>query len=279
MKLGMIVNAPEGEPDSLKPSFVILSGPDLNGDLRKVAEWGYDGVELGVCNPSLLDSQQICDLLDKYQLELIGLCTGEVYGQDRLAIAGMPPETARAAEERLCAIVDFATEFGEGTMVNIGRVRGRLDPEKPQESWDTAVATLRRISDHAAPGGVRLTLEPANHYEVGFIFTTQDGLAFVKEVDRPNFGLVLDTYHMNIEDQNIYASFREARRYCWHVHISDSNRKWPGNAHIDFGSIVATLTDIGYTGYLSAETFPWPDAETAGLETIRHMRRWVPPKK
>lgn len=276
MKLGMIINTPDGKPDSLKPSFVILDGPDLEGNLRKTAEWGYDGVELGLRDPALLDSRQIRNLLQEYQLELIGLCTGEVYGQDGLGIAGMPPEIARAAEARLCAIVDFAAEVGEGTMLNIGRVRGRLDPDRPKETWDTAVDTLQRISDYAAPKGVRLTLEPANHYEVNFILSTQDGLAFVKEVDRPNFGLVLDTYHMNIEDQNIHASFRQARRYCWHVHISDNNRRWPGNAHIDFGSIVATLADIGYNDYLSAEAFPWPDAETAGFETIRYMRRWVP---
>jgi sugar phosphate isomerase/epimerase len=276
MKLAIIVNTLVGEPDPSKPSWVILDGPDLDGNLRKAADWGYDGVELGVCDPATLDSQQIHDSLERYQLEMVGLCTGEVWGQDGLGLAGMPPGISRAAEERLRAFVDLAAEFGEGTMVSLGRVRGRLDPEKPQESWDTAVAAFRRLCDYAAPQGVRLTLEPVNHYEENFVFSTQDGLAAVKEVDRPNFGLVLDTYHMNIEDRNIYASFREARRVCWHVHVADNNRKWPGNAHIDFGSIVATLTDIGYTGYLSVEALPWPDPDTAGLETIRYMRRWVP---
>jgi len=113
---------------------------------------------------------------------------------------------------------------------------------------------------------------------VNFIVTTQDGIAMAQAVDRPNFGLMLDTYHINIEDQNIYASLRQARPYCWHVHIADNNRKWPGNAHIDFASIVATLADLGYAGYLSAECAPWPDPETAGRETLHYMRRWVPRK-
>ena len=274
MKLGLII----GTSDLLKPSWIILTGPDLEGNLRKAAKWGYDGVELALRNPALLDSQQIRNWLEAYHLELIGLCTGEVFGQDGLAIAGMPSEVARTAEARLRAIIDFAAEFGKGVIVNIGRVRGRLDPEEPQASWDTAVAAFQRLSDYALPKEVRLTLEPVNHYEVNFILTTQDGLAFARDVDRPNFGLMLDTYHMNIEDQNIYASFRQARRYCWHVHIADNNRKWPGNAHIDFPSIVATLADLGYTGYLSAEVFPWPDSDTAGMETIRYMRRWVAKK-
>jgi sugar phosphate isomerase/epimerase len=272
MKLGFII----GTPDLLEPSFMILTGPDLEGNLRQAAEWGYDGVELALRDPALLDSGQIRDWFQKYQLELIALCTGEVWGQEGLGIAGMPPETARAAEARLRAIIDFGAEFDEGVMINIGRVRGRIDPEQPQASWDAAVAAFQTLSDYAAPKGVRLILEPVNHYEVNFILSTQDGLAFAKDVNRSNFGLMLDTYHMNIEDQNIYASFREARKYCWHVHIADNNRKWPGNAHIDFPSIVATLSDLGYAGYLSAEIYPWPDPETAGIETIRYMRRWVP---
>jgi sugar phosphate isomerase/epimerase len=272
MKLGFII----GTPDLIKPSFMILTGADLEANLRKAAEWGYDGVELALRDPALLDSGQIRDWFQTYQLELIALCTGEVWGQEGLGIAGMPPETAQAAEARLRAIIDFGAEFGEGVMINIGRVRGRIDPEKPQESWDVAVEAFQALSDYAAPKGVRLILEPVNHYEVNFILSTQDGLAFARDVNRPNFGLMLDTYHMNIEDQNIHASFREARKYCWHVHVADNNRKWPGNAHIDFPSIVATLRDLGYTGYLSAEIYPWPDPDTAGIETIRYMRRWVP---
>ena len=139
-----------------------------------------------------------------------------------------------------------------------------------------AVESFQRLSDYAAPREVRFTLEPVNHYEVNWIVSTQDGIRLADDIGRPNFGLMLDTYHMNIEDVNIYASFRQARRYCWHVHVSDNNRKWPGNAHIDFHSVVVTLEDLGYTGYLSAEIFPWPDPETAGRETIHHMRRWVP---
>jgi len=193
-----------------------------------------------------------------------------------LGVAGMTPDIARAAEERLRAIIEFAGRLDNGVMINIGRVRGRLDPQRTDQSWDEAVIAFQRLSDFAAGHSVRLALEPVNHYEVNFILSTQDGIAFADAVSRPNFGLMLDTYHMNIEDQNMHASLRQARRYCWHVHISDNNRKWPGNAHIDFGSIVATLSDIGYEAYLSAEILPWPDPETAGQETIRYMRRWVP---
>ena len=272
MKLGLVV----GTPDLRKPLVAVLSGENLDENLRRAAGWGYDGVELALRDPALHDGNEINRLLAKYRLELISLCTGEVWGGDGLGIAGMPADIAQAAEERVRSIIEFAGELGENVMINIGRVRGRIDPQRPAESWDEAVLAFQRLSDFAAPLGVRLALEPVNHYEVNFILSTQDGIAFADDVGRPNFGLMLDTYHMNIEDQNIHASFRAARKYCWHVHVSDNNRKWPGNAHIDFHSICATLADIGYNGYLSAEILPWPDIETAGRETIRHLRRWVP---
>jgi 5-keto-L-gluconate epimerase len=272
MKLGMLI----GTPDLLRPSAqLILCGPDLRANLRKIADWGYDGVELALRDPALLDSRQIRSWLDECGLHLAGLSTGDVFGQDGLGLLGMPPEVAEAAEARLKAIIDFGAEFGGGVSVGIGRLRGR-PVEGASGPWDAAVATFRRIADHALVKGVRVGLEPANHHEVSFVITTQDGLAWVEAVNRPSFGLVLDTYHMNIEDQNVHASIRQAHRYCWDVHIADNNRKWPGNAHIDFGSIVATLADVGYAGYLSVEAAPWPDPETAGQETIRYMRRWVP---
>ena len=272
MKLGLIV----GTPDLRKPLVAVLSGANLEENLHRAAGWGYDGVELALRDPALLDGNEIKGLLAKYHLELISLCTGEVWGGDGLGIAGMPADIAQAAEGRMRSIIEFAGDLGENVMINIGRARGRIDPQRSEQSWNAAVVAFQRLSDFAAPLGVRLALEPVNHYEVNFILSTQDGIAFADDVSRPNFGLMLDTYHMNIEDQDIHASFGEARKYCWHVHVSDNNRKWPGNAHIDFQAIVATLADIGYDAYLSAEILPWPDVETAGQETIRHMRRWVP---
>jgi sugar phosphate isomerase/epimerase len=272
MKIGILIGTPEVPGSSAQ---LVLGGPDLEGNLGKAAIWGYDGVELALRDPARLDSREIRSWLDKYNLHLAGLSTGAVFGDDGLGLVGMPPGIGEAAEARLKAIIDFAAEFDGGIPIGIGRARGRLD-DPESASGDAAVAAFRRIADYALPKGARVALEPANHHEVNFIFTVQEGLAWVKEVDRANFGLVLDTYHLNIEEQNIYASIREAYQYCWDVHIADNNRKWPGNAHIDFASIVATLADVGYAGYLSVEAAPWPDPDTAGQEAIRYMRRWIP---
>jgi sugar phosphate isomerase/epimerase len=80
---------------------------------------------------------------------------------------------------------------------------------------------------------------------------------------------------MNIEDASIAASLTEAGPRCWHVHIADSNRLYPGAGHLDFAPIFAALRGMGYTGYVSAELFPRPDPDTAAVKTIEGLRKFL----
>jgi 5-keto-L-gluconate epimerase len=273
MKIGAMV----GTPDLDAAPVAVWAGPDLEGNLKKASDFGYDGVELMLKDPSMLDGAEIRRLLDKHGLGLVGLCSGQVFGEDGLGLIGPEPEVCRKGMERMKALVDFAAEhFGSGTMLNIGRSRGRADESDLVGSWRRAVVAFRELSDYALPKGIRLTLEPVNHHEVNYVFSTQDGIRMAREVDRPNFGLMLDTYHINIEDVNVYGSFREAKEYCWHVHYSDNNRRWPGNAHIDFPGITEVLREIGYDAYVSAEIVPLPDPDTAGRCTINYLRGFIP---
>ena len=148
------------------------------------------------------------------------------------------------------------------------------EEEKP-DARERFLQVFRALADYAANYAVRITLEPCNRYEVDFVRSSREAIDFAAEVDRPNFGLMFDVFHMNIEDPSIEDAFREAGPRLWHVHIADSNRLPPGQGHQDFASIVATLREIGYEGYLSAELQPLPDPDTAAALTIEYMRQWV----
>ena len=272
MKIGAVV----GTPDLQSAPVAIFAGPDLERSLRNMAELGYDGVELMTKNPAVLDAAEVRRLLDAFGLELIAVCSGQVWGEDGLGLIGPDPQVCRQAMERMQMLVDFAAALGGQQMVNIGRARGRADENDLQGSWRRAVSAFRELADYAQPKGVRLILEPVNHYEVNYVFSTQDGIRMARDVNRPNFGLMVDTYHMNIEDVDIYASLREAKPYCWHIHASDNNRLWPGNAHIDFPGIIRTLREMGYEGYVSAEILPLPNPDMAGRSTIHYLRRYIP---
>jgi len=265
-----------GTPDLEMPSLAAYSG-DLPAAFAKLAGLGYDGVELMTKDPSKLDGAAIRRWLDEHNLKLTQLCTGHVWGEDKLGLLHADARHNQEAMKRLKEFVDFAAAYFEpGLLVNIGRSRGEGDPGQSQKSLDSFAAAFGELADYALPKQVYLTLEPITSTLTKFIITTQDGVAMCQRVNRPNFGLMLDVYHMNIEDVDIYQSFREAQDCCWHVHVCDNNRKWPGSAHLDFAKIIGTLNEIGYDGFVSTEMLPWPDPDTAARAAIESLRRFIP---
>jgi sugar phosphate isomerase/epimerase len=122
---------------------------------------------------------------------------------------------------------------------------------------------------------VKIVLEPINVLQAPYIHTAQDGFAMIERVNHPNFGLMLDTNHMNIEEVDIYEGLRRAGPHLWFVHFADNNRRWPGSAHLEFAKFVAVLEEISYQGYISLEILPWPDPDTAAKSSIESLRRYI----
>jgi sugar phosphate isomerase/epimerase len=246
---------------------------------QKLSYLGFDGVELMVKRPSRLDGDQLRALSEEYGLKLTGLCTGHIYGEDGLGLVLPNLSINQEAVNRLKEFIDFAANYLEpGRMVNIGRSRGLGDPENIQATLETACAAFQELADYANPKDVRLILEPVSRDEVNFIHSTQDGLATAKMVDRPNFGLMLDTYHMWKEDADPIQSIYDAAPYIWHMHFSDSNRCYPGSGKIDYERVVDALMAIGYQQFVSLEIHPWPDPDEAARQSIRYLRKYIPTK-
>jgi sugar phosphate isomerase/epimerase len=170
------------------------------------------------------------------------------------------------------SVIDLAAYLG--AMVNIGRLRGQLkflgDVDDP---WPVAVERLRAVINYAADQGVRITMEPINRYETDFILSADDGMRLVEDLDCDNLGLMLDLFHMNIEDVSIEDGLRQTGDRLWHVHIADSNRRYPGSGHLNLDGIIDTLKDMNYQGYISAEMLPLPDPDTAAQKTIEFLQK------
>ncbi len=132
---------------------------------------------------------------------------------------------------------------------------------------------LQQCSAAAEAAGVRLALEPINRYETTLINTWPQGLDLIERVGSPAFGLLLDTFHMNIEEPSIEGSLRACGDRIFHFHVADSNRWPPGSGHLDFARILGVLQDIGYQGYVSGEFMPQPDGDTAAQLAIHHLRQ------
>jgi sugar phosphate isomerase/epimerase len=265
-----------GAPDLESPTLAPFSG-DLEAAFARLAALGFDGVELMTKRPARLDGARIVAMLAQHGLRLTGLCSGHIFGEDRLGLVQPSLTIQREALERMQTFVDFAASYlGPGGMVNIGRARGVGDPANRAGTLNCARAAIRELADYALPKGVRLILEPVSRNEVNFIHSTRDGLELVYLVDRPNFGLMLDTYHMWREDADPLVSLVEAAPYVWHMHFSDSNRRYPGSGGIDFGKVVEVLNQIGYRGYVSLEIESWPNPDEAARRPIEYLRQFLP---
>ena len=159
-------------------------------------------------------------------------------------------------------------------VVTVGSFRGRAVGDK-ERSLSELAGILRRAGERAADAGVRIALEPLNRFEGDLLNNVAQGLAFLEELNHPAVGLLVDTFHVNIEETSWTEPFRQAMSAgkLFHVHLGDNNRLPPGHGLIDFAAILATLHEAGYTGWLSAELLGIPDADTAGQQTIDSMSR------
>ena len=130
-------------------------------------------------------------------------------------------------------------------------------PRTPAEDREVLVEQLAALGAHAAAAGVRLLLEPLNRYEDHMVNTRRRGRGARRGGRRrAAVGVLADTYHMNVEEDDVCAALRAAAPVLGAVHLSDSNRHHPGRGHVDFAAVLATLRDTGFTGTLSVECRP-----------------------
>lgn len=263
MKLSIVIST-----QPAKFSALAYKGK-LAGNIAKIKALGYDGVELAVRDPKLLDIAEIEFLLAKYELPVVAIGTGQAYGEEGLSFTSPDEAIRHGAIERIKSQIHLAERWN--SLIIIGLIRGNRRPDTGAE------LTKRWLSEAmqecvAVNPAVRLVIEPCNRYESNIISTIDEGLDFLNTLALPNVGLLPDTFHMNIEEPDIPESIEKAGSRIFHFHIADSNRWHPGAGHIDFKAIVNRLTKIGYDGYLSAEILPLPDSDTAAKKTIKLMR-------
>ncbi|WP_350449476.1 TIM barrel protein [Aminobacterium mobile] len=263
-------------------AFMIIT-PDVQGSqvtgvrgpfedlFPRLKELGYQGVEVMLKNPFNVDFDQIYSLSKKYDLPVCSLCTGEMYGEDKISLGDPDLAVRREALKRFKALVEAAALLN--THVSIGRARGRFVDGVPKED------TLRWVQDGLRDVAelnrdVHLLLEPINRYYENFIISTQDGVDFVKDLNVVNVRLMLDYMHLVIEEENATESVALAAPYLDHVHVCDSDRKPLGQGNLDLAPFFAALMKVGYKGYISSEAFPSDDEERDLRETIDEMNRF-----
>ena len=244
-------------------------------NIGKIAGIGYDGVELAVRDPQSLDMHTLKSILAKYHLPVPAIGTGQAFGEEGLSFTHPEVSVRRQAIERIKLHIGLAKKLG--AVIIIGLIRGRRGTnvnEGQAEEW--LIEALRECA--LENNSVKLAVEPINRYETNLINTAASAMKLVEKVKMENVGLLLDTFHMNVEEPSITESIISGKDRLFHFHVADSNRWYPGAGHIDFKAIFNTLAEIQYTGFVSAEILPLPDSDTAAKKTIDFLRELLTKK-
>ena len=261
----------------MKFSFILCDPVPQLGELTArmglLAELGYDGVELVATHPLGFDVEELAAAAERLELPVVSLLSGWSYSNEGLCLSSPVETTRHRAVERLIEYVEIAQRLG--ALVVVGLMQGlRSDEPDPEIANERITEALARVARAAEERRVPLIIEPVNHLQVGFNHTAAEVAALVERIGSPAANLMLDTIHMNIEEQSMLATIRRYGKRIGHFHLCESNGGPFGSGNLDFASVWAALREAGYDKQVSIRIYrdaSWHDAARSAMEFLRSL--------
>ncbi len=255
-------------------SSFVLASPFTDHDTH-FFEYARD-IGFGVFEVCVEDAAQLSagPLLEAAQRTGLQISVCGAFGPDRDVShedAGKRAQGVRYLEK----CIDLAAEVGSphvaGPMYSATGKARLLPPEQREQQRAWATESLRRAADYAGARGVRLAIEPLNRFETDLVNTVQQGLDLCDRIGRANVGLMLDTFHMNIEEKSFTEAMTGAGERLFHMQVAENDRGTPGRGHVPWDEVFRALDAVGYDGSIVIESFLPTVAEIA-----RAVSLWRP---
>jgi D-psicose/D-tagatose/L-ribulose 3-epimerase len=234
--------------------------------LPEIRRHGFDGFEVPVFSPSKINAAAIRKALRANELECLA-CT-------ILPASINPIDPDRSARKRavqhLRECIQLTAELGSKRMGGpvYAPVGYLTKMRRTQEEWSWAVECFQSLKDDLAKFDVTLALEPLNRFETFFLNTAADAVKLCEEIGDPRIGVLLDTFHTNIEEKDVARSFQSTGKHLKHIHVCENDRGIPGTGHVEFQGISSALRTIGYDGWLTIESFGFGHKELSAAAAI-----------
>jgi len=262
----------------MKTAFVVSTAhPRFDGAVAALGGLGYLGVELAVARPADELTELTVLRCEAKGLAVAALDSDRVHDEEGLSLVHPDEAVRQAAVERLGTFVERAAALR--CVVTVGRLASLHAPDVPLDEagrWLVAglVAAAGRADAAGAPGVV---LAPLNRYETRLVTTVAEGLDVLAQVGSPRCRLLLDTFHMNIEETNLASAIAAAGRRVGLVHLRDSNGGPPGSGHLDVKTVLRGLQRAGYDGYVAAAAGGAELEPAAGqaMASMRQLDLWI----
>lgn len=244
----------------------------LADGIKKASAFGCDNVEIQIRNPAAIDQALLMDSLKEHMMSVSAIGTGLEYTLGGLSFTSPDEEVREVLRNRFYDHIGLAAKLD--AVVFIGMCRGKAPSYKDMDDYlDILEKQLIPVVDHAKDKGVILAFEPIAFYLTNMLNKTDETLEFLGRKSMQSVWLLLDTHHMYIEDENVKGAFEACRGRIAHVHLSDSNRRYPGCGNIDYIPVIEFLKQSLYDRTVSIEALPWPSAEEAVILGLEYIKR------
>ena len=249
---------------------------DFKSNVETIKSIGYQGLELFVRDPQKMDVADVQAIIRESGLEVAAIGTNPAMSQDGLTLLHRDEDIRNQAVKRIMEMITFAAHWG--APVCIGKYRGQLWQDQPEESMKILTEEIVRICDYGAENGVAIMIEPQNKYNINNLNTTGETVRWIKQNQIENIHILYDTYHGDLAETSVAAGILNAGDKLGFVHCSDINRLPPGAGRIHMADAFAVLAAKGYDGYISMEIEQKPDSKTAAelaYKTVSYVLDYV----
>ena len=250
----------------------------LRTTLARLQRLGYSSVELAG-EPQRYPVPETIALLKEYGIRCWGTVTIQTGNRD---LTAPDAQQRRDTVEYMKAVVDLCAQLG-GEIVTVvpGRVGKTVTEASPQDEWTWVVEALREVAAFAQQRQVRIALEPLNRFETHFLNRADQALALADAVGY-DVGVAFDTFHMSIEEPDLFAAIRACGSRIVDLHTGDNNRLAAGDGWLDWPRISSVLREVGYEGGLAFESTPPIDRTPLGkfgAAQLQYDLEGVPPEQ
>jgi sugar phosphate isomerase/epimerase len=217
--------------------------------LERLHRFGYNGIEISG-EPARYDAKDVRKLLDKYELECWGAVTIMTQGRD-LVHDDKYVRVGTIAYMKDC--IKMIRELDGTIFCVVPSTVGKVKPlASPSQEWKWLIEGLKEVADFALEHNVTIGIEPLNRFETYLINRHDQAMHLADEVGR-NVRVVLDAFHINIEEVDPFGAIRAVGNRLLDFHVADNNRKPAGQGRYDWEAMIKIFKEIDYQGHLTAE--------------------------
>ncbi len=250
MRLGCTVST---YPTKFGP--IVFKDGNLAENFKIMRKYGFSGVDLFVNSTSAEVMKEYKKMLEANDIKM-ATYLAIFLAENGVKLSESDPIKARKNIEMVKTQIENA-KFFDAKGLAMGFIRGGYEADKEEKSdgLKRIAEALSELGEYADSLGTKILLEPINRYEINTLNTAIESADFIKENNLKGIGLLIDAFHMNIEDKSIGDSIRYCKDYTVNMHMADSNRYELGEGHLDMKEVLEALIETKFDGFLTLEAF------------------------